>query len=156
MWWTYVIYSYSKSVASWNFHINIWRVVSCKKIDSKSDKTKKSWFKIWQDEEFFFKIMLFTRIFFQNHASYKKLLFKIVLFNFFFVKLMLSKTPQKTQKLRNFWGKLNENVIFCAQIFFKIVLLKKQFFLQNRAFWNLFFFKIILFKKYSDSKSDSL
>ena len=81
---------------------SIQNLTRCKKTDSKSDKTKKSWFKIWQDEQFFiqnhafykkflFKIMLFTKklyskscflqnIFIQNQAFYKNFKFKIVLF----------------------------------------------------------------------------
>ena len=47
---------------------------------------------------------------------------------------MLFKNARKMQNLRILRSKLNQNVIFCLQIFFKIVLFLKQIFLQNRAF----------------------
>ena len=41
----------------------------CKKFVSKSDKTKKSWFKIGQDEKFFIQNhALYKNFFIQNHA----------------------------------------------------------------------------------------
>ena len=46
------------------------------------------------------------------------MLFKIL----FFFKIVLFKIARKTQKLRFLRGKLNQNVIFCVQIFFEIVL----------------------------------
>ena len=53
--------------------------------------------------------------------------------NFFF-KIVLFKSARKTQKLINLRGKLNQNVIFCVQVFFKIVLSKSFIYLQNQAF----------------------
>ena len=55
---------------------------------------------------------------------------------------MLFENARKTQNLRILRSKLYENVIFCFQIFLKIVLFK-----------NIFFFKIVLFKKTFSSKS---
>ena len=54
---------------------------------------------------------------------YTKFLFKIMLLkkNFFF-KIVLFKNARKGQNLRILRVKLNQNVIFCVQIFFKIVL----------------------------------
>ena len=54
---------------------------------------------------------------------------------------MLFKTACKTQNLRILRGKLNQNVIFCVQIFFKIVLFKNNFFFKIVLFKNNFFFK---------------
>ena len=62
---------------------------------------------------FFFKIVLFKNLFF-----FKILLFKI---NFFF-EIVLFKYARKTQNLRILRGKMRQNVIFCVEIFFKIVL----------------------------------
>ena len=59
---------------------------------------------------------------------------------------MLFKSARKTQKLRFLRGKLNQNVIFCEQIFFKIVLFKNIFFFKTVLFKNLFFFRTKLFK----------
>ena len=56
--------------------------------------------------------MLFTKKFFFKIVVLKKKFFKIVLF----------KYARKTQSLRILRGKLNQNVIFCVQIFFRIVL----------------------------------
>ena len=44
-------------------------------------------------------------------------------------------------------GKMSQNVIFCVQTFFKIVLFKNNFFSEIVLFKNLFFLKIMLFKK---------
>ena len=68
-----------------------------------------------------------------------------MLFKFFFLKIILFKNARKTQNLRFLRGKLNQNVIFCVQIFFKIVLFK-IFFSSESCF----------LKSYSDSKSDAL
>ena len=65
----------------------------------------------------------------------KKFFFKIVhLKKIFFVEILLFKTARKTQNMRILRRKLNQNVIFCVQTFFKIVIFKNNFFLQNRAF----------------------
>ena len=58
--------------------------------------------------------MLFRKNFFVENVLFK--------FNFFF-KIVLSEYARKRQNLRILRGKLNQNVIFCVQIF-----------LQNRAF----------------------
>ena len=60
---------------------------------------------------------------------------------------MLFKNARKTQNLRILQGKLNQNVIFCVQIFFKIVLFLKKLFFKIVLFKNNLFFKIVLFKK---------
>ena len=41
---------------------------------------------------------------------------------------MLFETVRKTQSLHILRGKLNQNVIFCVQVFFRIVLFKNNFF----------------------------
>ena len=64
----------------------------------------------------------------------------------FFFKIVLFKYARKTQYLRILRGKLKQNVIFCEQIFFKIVLFNNNFFFKIVLFKNLFFFKIMLFK----------
>ena len=69
----------------------------------------------------------------------------MLLGKFFFFKILRFKIARNTQKMRILQGKLNENVIFCVQLFFqnlllklifffKIVLFRKIFFLQKRAF----------------------
>ena len=105
------------------------------KCDSKSDQTKKIWFKIWRSEFFFI----------QNRAFYKNFSFEMVLFrkkNFFKIMLLKNifsskscffKIARKTQDLRILQSELTQNVIFCVHFFFKIVLFK-----------NNFFFKIVL------------
>ena len=57
----------------------------------------------------------------------------------FFFRTVLFKDAPKTQKLRIFWSKMSQNVIFCVQIFFKTVLFKKTFFLKIMLFKKLFF-----------------
>ena len=47
---------------------------------------------------------------------------------------MLFKNARKTQNLRNLRGKLNQNVIFCVQIFFQNRAFQKYIFLQNHVF----------------------
>ena len=75
-------------------------------------------------KNFYSKSCFLQEIFIQNHAFYKKFLFKIVLFkNLFFFKIVLFKSARKTQNLRILRGKMRQNVIFCVQFFF-----------QNRAF----------------------
>ena len=64
----------------------------------------------------------------------------------YFFKIVLFKIAHKTQKLRILRGKLKQNVIFCVQIIFKIVLFKNNFFFKIALFESLFFFKIMLFK----------
>ena len=59
---------------------------------------------------------------------------------------MLFRNARKTQILRILRGKFNQNVIFCVQIFFKIVLFKNTFFFKIVLFKNNFFFRIMLFK----------
>ena len=76
----------------------------------------------------------------------KSFLFKIVLFKFFSLKIMLFKNARKTQKLQVLRGKPNQNVIFCVQVFFTVVLFKNIFFFKVVLFNNNFFFKIVLFK----------
>ena len=45
----------------------------CKKVNSKSDETKKIWFKIWQYELFLIQNHAFYKYFFiQNHAFQEK------------------------------------------------------------------------------------
>ena len=135
---------------------SIQNLTRCGKIDSKSDKTKKSWFKIWQDEKFLFKIMLFTKNFYSKSCFLQNFFSKSCFINFFFskscfikifffFKIMLFKTARKTQNLRILRPKLNQNVIFCMQFFFKIVLFK-IFYSSKSCF----------LKKYYDSKSDAL
>ena len=69
--------------------------------------------------------MLFKKIF----------LFKIVLFKkMFFLKIVLFKSARKTQNLPVLRGKMSQNVIFCVQKIFKIVLFKNILLLQNQAF----------------------
>ena len=117
----------------------------CKEVDSKSDKTKKNWFKIWHDEE---------NVLIQNHAFTKTFSFKMMLFweNFTF-KIMLfgKKNSLKVCFLKMhvnvkicafFWGKLNQKVMFCMQFFFGNLLSKKHF-----------FFNIVFSKKLFSSKS---
>ena len=70
------------------------------------------------------------------------MLFKI---NFCF-KIVLFKYARKTQNLRILRGKMRQNVIFCVQIFFKIVLFKNIYFFKIVLFKKLFFFEIMLFK----------
>ena len=70
---------------------------------------------------------------------------------------MFFKTARKTQNLHILRGNMNQNVIFCVQTFFKIVLFKNNFFFQivllkKKIFFkivliNFFFFKIMLFKQ---------
>ena len=50
------------------------------------------------------------------------------------------------QNLRILRGKMRQNVIFCVQVFFKIVLFKNNFFFKIMLFKNIFFFKMMLFK----------
>ena len=57
---------------------------------------------------------------------------------------MLFKSARKTQNLRILRGKLNQNVIFCVQTFFK-----------NMLFKNFFSFKSSLLKINFNSKSDA-
>ena len=91
-------------------------------------RCQKSWFRIWQDEKMLIHNLTRRKIFNQNHAFYKKILFKIMLFTkIFLFKIVLFKTARKTQNLRNLRGKLNQNVIFCVQFFFKVFLFKKFF-----------------------------
>ena len=59
---------------------------------------------------------------------------------------MFFKTAPKTQNLRILRGKLNQNVIFCVQMFFKIVFFNNNFFFKIVLFENIFFFKIVLYK----------
>ena len=66
----------------------------------------------------------------------------------FFFKIMLFKNARKMQILRILRGKLKQNVIFCVQIFFKIVLFKNNFFFKIVLFKSNFFFKIMLFKNF--------
>ena len=66
---------------------------------------------------------------------------------------MLFKNARKTQNLHDLRGKLKQNVIFCVQNFFKIVLFKNIFFFQIVLFKNLFFCRIVLFKEKFPSKS---
>ena len=61
----------------------------------------------------------------------------------FFYKIVLSRSLRKTQKLRILRGKMNQNVIFCAQIFFQKLLYKYNFFFKFVVL-NFFFFKIVL------------
>ena len=65
----------------------------------------------------------------------------------FFLKIVLFESARKTQQLRILRGKLNQNVIFCVQTFFKIVLFKNNFFSKIVLFENLLFCKIMLFLK---------
>ena len=70
--------------------------------------------------------------------------------------MVLFKNARKTQNLRILRGKLNQNVIFCVQIFFKIVLFKnilssKSCFLKIYFSWKSCFLRI-----FSSSKSDAL
>ena len=60
---------------------------------------------------------------------------------------MLLKSARKTQNLRILRGKMSQNMIFCVQVFFKIVLFENIFFFKNVLSKNNFFFKIMLFKK---------
>ena len=78
--------------------------------------------------------MLFTKAF----------SFKIMLSNFFFENLLF-KNARKTQKLRIVRGKLNQNVIFCVQVFFKNMLFLKKNFSSESCFRKI----------YSSSKSDA-
>ena len=55
---------------------------------------------------------------------------------------MLFKSARKMQNLRILRGKMRQNVIFCVQFFFKILLFKNNFFFKFVLFKNLFFFKI--------------
>ena len=64
-------------------------------------------------KKFHSKSCFLQKKFIQNHALKK----------IFFFKVMLFKNARQTQNLRILRGKLNQNVIFCVQLFF-----------QNRAF----------------------
>ena len=80
--------------------------------------------------------MLFTKNF-QSKSCFLKFFFlQNRVFQTFFFFIILFKNARKTQNLRILRGKLNQNVIFCVQIFFKNVLFK-----------NNFLFKIVLFEK---------
>ena len=70
------------------------------------------------------------------------MLFKI---NFFF-KIVFFKSARKTQNLRILRGELNQNLIFCVQTFFEIMLLKNNFSFKIVFFKNSFLLKIVLFK----------
>ena len=144
----------------WKVHLvdlgklfRFWRVViflipnltRCRKVDLKTDPTKKFWFKIWQDE----------KIFIQNHAFYKSFFFEIMLFTkTFVIKIMLLKNYFSSKscflnmnvkrKLCAFYGvKWDKTWLFVCKIFskFKNVLFKNNFFFQIVLLKNLFFFK---------------
>ena len=132
----------------------------CKKVDTKSDKTKNFLFKIMLfTKTFLFKIMLFRRNFlfkimlfrrnflFKIMLFRKKFVFKIVLFRkIFFFKSVFFGIARKTQKLRNLRGKLSQNVVFlCAKLFSKSAF-KKNFFFKNVLFKNLLFLRVARFK----------
>ena len=85
----------------------------------------------------FYSKSCFLNSFFLQNRAIKKI---------FFFKIMLYKNARKTQILRILRGKLNENVIDCMQIFFKIVLFKNNFFFKIVLF-KIFFFKNVLSKK---------
>ena len=114
-----------------------------KKVDSNSDKMKKNLIEKLTRRKFFIqKHAFYKRFFIQNHSFWKKLLFRFMLFRkTFSFKIVLLKCARKAQSLGVLRGKLKQNVIFCVQIFLKIVLFK-----------NIFLFKIVLFKIYSSSK----
>ena len=86
--------------------------------------------------------------------------------NNLFFKIVLFKSARKTQNLRILRSKLNQNVIFCVQNFFKIVLFKNYFFFKIMRFKNKVFFKIwrnvkilirnLTRRKNFSSKSDAL
>ena len=58
---------------------------------------------------------------------------------------MLFQKARKTENLRILRGKMRQKVIFCVQIFFKIVLFKNNFFFKIMLYKNDFFSKIVLF-----------
>ena len=149
------------------FFLKNWRVVKfliqnltrCKKLDSRSGKMK----------NFYFKIMLFAKFFsFRIMLSRKNFTFKIMLFrNFFFFKILHFEIARNTQKMRILRGKLNQNVIFCAQhffqnlllkliFFFKIVLLRKNFFFKVMLSESMYFFEKVTRREDINSKSDAL
>ena len=127
------------------FFLKNWRVVKfliqnltrCKKLDSRSGKMK----------NFYFKIMLFRK--------------------FFFFKILHFEIARNTQKMLILRGKLNQNVIFCAQhffqnlllkliFFFKIVLLRKNFFFKVMLSESIFSFEKVTRREIFNSKSDAL
>ena len=61
-------------------------------------------------------------------------------------KIVLFKSAPKTQNLRILRGKMRQNVIFCVEFYFKIVLFKNNFFFKAVLFKLFCFFKIMLFK----------
>ena len=168
---------HTKSDVLYNIEVKIWRMFKklisnltrWKIFNSKSDKTKKFWFKIMLFRNIFlFKIMPFRKIFFSKIKLFKKNFFiKIVHFNF----------ARKTQNLRILRGKMSQNVIFWVQKFFKICLLKIIFsskssflkiffsskscflkinFLQKTFFLKNKFLKNLARRKIFNSKSDAL
>ena len=78
----------------------------------------------------------------------KKFTFKIVLFRkIFFFEIVLFKNARKTQTLRTLRGKLNQNVIFYVQFFFKICFFQLIFFSKSCFLQEKFSFKVMLFRK---------
>ena len=126
---------------------SIQNLTRCEKIGSKSDKRKKSWFKIWQDENFFFKIMLFTTNFSSKSCFWQKIFYlkSCFLKKFFFSKSCFLKLHVKRK--------------FCA--FYGVKWIKTLFYLCNisskSCFLKYFFSsKSCFLKIYSGSKSDAL
>ena len=59
---------------------------------------------------------------------------------------MFFKYARKTMNFRILRGKMRQNVIFCVQNIFKIVLFRKIFLFKIVFFIKKIFFKIVLFK----------
>ena len=149
----------------------------CKIFKAKFDASLKSWFKIWRIVKCWFKIWQDENFVCQNHAFYKKFLFKTMLFtkNFHSKSCFSKKFSSKScflkvhVKRKNcaFYGVNWTKTWFFVCKLFKIVLFKNNSFFKIVLFKNNFFFKIVLFNiffsskscflnKYSDSKSDAL
>ena len=143
---------------------SIQNLTRCKKVDSKSDKTKKNSFKIWQDKKFLIQNHAFNKNFFiQIHAFWKKIYIQKHAFHKKF--FLQNRVARKTQFLRILWGKLNEKMIFCLQGFFQNLIFKINFFSKSVLFRNVSFeimlFKFFFFKNRSvlnflNSKSNAL
>ena len=93
------------------------------------------WVKTWFFVRKGFSKICFLKIFFSSKSCFLEKIFSSL-------AIVLFEIERKTLKLRILRGKMSENVIFCAQRFFKNLLFKNIFLFKIMLFIKIFFFTI--------------